>query len=269
MKQTRNLLNWLVACVVAVAMVTDASAADKARTGKVVRIKGQARYSTGNNVWQPLKLATELKPGAVIQTARGSFVDFVLSESAVPTPKAQITTMLSYQPVATQDIIRVTEDSVVAIDKLSAVDTGADTVTETQLDLRSGRILGTVKKMPAASRFEIKIPNGVAGIRGTIWSISADGVVSVFVGSLVIAYTKADGTVVTQLVTGGWRFDPRTGELTPISKGAEGEFGQWQQECGQYHRPPPRRPHDHTVHHVSTHGHGEHEGGIQSGGGGG
>jgi len=67
------------------------------------------------------------------------------------------------------DVIRVTSDTVLAIDKLSSVNTGADKVTETELDLRSGKIFGAVKKQSAASRFEVKIPNGVAGIRGTIF----------------------------------------------------------------------------------------------------
>ena len=54
-----------------------------------------------------------------------------------------------------------------AIDRVSATDTGADRVTETELDLRTGSIFFSVKKQAAASRFEIKFPNGIAGIRGT------------------------------------------------------------------------------------------------------
>ena len=65
------------------------------------------------------------------------------------------------------DVIRVQSDSVLAIDKVSATDTGADRVTETELDLRTGSIFFSVKKQAAASRFEIKLANGIAGIRGT------------------------------------------------------------------------------------------------------
>ena len=52
MKQTRRTFNWLVASALALVMVTGLAAQGaKERTGKVVRLKGAARYSTGNNVW--------------------------------------------------------------------------------------------------------------------------------------------------------------------------------------------------------------------------
>jgi hypothetical protein len=114
-------------------------------------------------------------------------------------------------------MVRLWEDTIVGIDKLTSMDTGADVVTETQLDLRRGKLFGQVKKMSAASKYEVKIPNGVAGIRGTIYEITAEGVVRVLVGSVVIAYVGADGTVVTQVVQGGQQFDSRAGQVTPIS----------------------------------------------------
>jgi hypothetical protein len=218
MKQTKMLVNWLVACAVAFAMVSSASAQSvKERSGKVVKIKGSARYSTGNNVWQPLSVGTLLKSGALVQTAKASFVDIVLSDSgAVRPPTAAGVGSGGGRATAPQDLVRLWEDSVLAIDRLTAVGTGADKVTETQLDLRSGMVLGSVKKMSAASRFEVKVPNGVAGIRGTLFAISADGVVSVATGQVVISWTKPDGTTGTQVVSEGWQFDVRSGELTKI-----------------------------------------------------
>jgi hypothetical protein len=219
MKKTRTLVGWLVVCGLALGMINNVSAGDgKERTGKVVRITGNARYSTGNNVWQPLKVGTALKAGMIVQTAKKSSVDIVLGESYVanPRPQGPTRTHMMYQPVAEQDLVQLAEDSVLAIDKLTAVETGADTVTETMLDLRQGRIMGTTKKISAASRYEVKIPSGVAGIRGTIYTLSADGVVKVLVGSVVIAYTKPDGTVVTQVVNGGYQYDAKSGAITPI-----------------------------------------------------
>jgi hypothetical protein len=72
------------------------------------------------------------------------------------------------------------------------------------------------KKTSAASKYEIKIPNGVAGIRGCVWDVSAEGVIKVFEGSVVLAYVGPDGTVVTQVVMGNQEFDARTGVLTPL-----------------------------------------------------
>ena len=67
-----------------------------------------------------------------------------------------------------QNVIRMWGNTVLAIDKLTQFDTGVQTVSDTELDLRAGRIFFNVKKMSATSQFIIKIPNGVAGIRGSV-----------------------------------------------------------------------------------------------------
>ncbi len=226
MKKIRNLVQGLIVGALAFAFVSTAAAQTPVQgAAKVVRIKGSARYSTGNNVWVPVKLGSVLKPGTVIQTGleRGAFVDLVLGDGEAPIAGVSgagggggAGDSMFYQPNSEQNIVRVTGNSILAIDKLTSMETGADVVTETQLDLRAGKIFGNVKKMSAASKYEVKIPNGVAGIRGTIYQISADGVVQVLVGSVVIAFVGPDGTVVTQVVMGGQQFDARTGQITPI-----------------------------------------------------
>src|SRR5207245_9448406 len=97
-------------------------------------------------------------------------------------------------------VARRVEKTTLGIDKLNFTATGVDTVIETQLDLKSGRILGIVKKMAHDSKYEIKTPNGVAGIRGTEYDITATSVLRVVSGSMVMVYVKRDGTVVTQVV---------------------------------------------------------------------
>ncbi|MCU0782919.1 MAG: FecR domain-containing protein [Verrucomicrobia bacterium] len=217
MKQTQKLINWLVAGGVALAMVTSLTAQTaKERTGHVVRLKGAARYSTGNNIWQPVKTGTILKSGHIIQTAADSFVDVVLGETDAVPARVVVGDTITYQPKTEQDVIRVFEDSVLAFDKLTLMKTGADEVTETQLDLRAGKIFGWVKKMSTASRYEIKLPNGVAGVRGTTYSISAVGVVEVFTGSVVISWTGPDGNPMTQVISAGYWFDLRTLLLAPL-----------------------------------------------------
>lgn len=262
MKQTRRMISWLVACTLAVVMVANASA--KERTGTVARVKGAARYSTGNNVWQPLKVGTILKSGTLVQTAASSYVDVVLGEFEATAPRAIAGGASgaggaggggAYQPKAEQDMVRIQEDTLLAFDKLSVTDTGADEVTDTQLDLRSGRIFGTVKKLTATSRYEIKLPNGVAGVRGTIYKISSDGVVQVLTGSVVISWVAPDGTPMTQTVNGGYQFDARTGLVTPIPDSEHNEMIKIHKESrhqGQGHGIPPKSfIEDHTVYYVS------------------
>jgi hypothetical protein len=215
-------------------------------SAKVVRIKGSARYSTVANQWQPLKVGTVVKPGTVIQTGmeKGSYVDLVLGDgTAAPMPAAAAgaggaaagadnpPSNIYYQPSAQQNMVRLWENTLMGIDKLTATETGADAVTDTQLDLRAGRIFGTVKKMSAASKYEIKLPNGVAGVRGTVYDISADGVVRVLTGSVVVAWVAADGTVTTQVVGAGQQFDARSGQLSPISQISQKEMTRLAQDA--------------------------------------
>lgn len=224
MKQIRQLFSGILACSMVLAATSLQAQTSTQGSAKVVRMDGNARFTTGNGVWQPLKVGAVLKPGSVIQTAGRSYVDIVLGDSAgfVATPRAASISMLSSdvamaQPTAQQNMVRISENSVLGIDKLTSTRTGTDLVTETQLDLQAGRIMGTVKKMSPTSKYEVKIPNGVAGIRGTIYTISADGVISVASGSVVIAYVGPDGTVITKVVAAGQQFDARTGVITPLS----------------------------------------------------
>lgn len=230
MKQMRILATWLAAFSVALAMASNASAqSSKPRVGTVVKIKGAARMSTGNNIWRPLKVGDELRAGAVIQTAGSSYVDLVFGEAGASAAPTKVSPAAAGAGGAgagggrvakPQDVIRIAADSVLAIDRLSSLNTGADKVTETQLDLRSGKILGNVAKQSAASRFEVKIPTGVAGIRGTTFSLSSDGTVSVLYGTVIVAWTPpghpADQPPPTKTVPEGYRFDIKTGSMTAI-----------------------------------------------------
>lgn len=231
MKTINKSLVWLAATVLSLTLISGSQADSvKQRTGKVVRIKGLARYSTGNKVWQPLKVGAILRSGTVVQTSTDSYVDIVLSQeetasAVVVQPMAVSGTSSSSSggggggllPAPDQDVVRVLDDSYLVFDSLSATDTGADTVTETLLDLKRGSIFGTVKKQAAASRYEVKIPNGVAGIRGTIYMISANGNIACLQGTVVAAHADANGNVVTKPVGAGQQYNIASGVLSFIS----------------------------------------------------
>jgi hypothetical protein len=111
--------------------------------------------------WRELKPGDLVKPGTLIQTAEKSHVDLV------------------YLPDAGVNTVRMWENTLLGVDKMMATKAGGDVVTETQLDLRAGRIHGRLAKLSAASRCEVQIPTGVISIRGTAYDVSADGVVKV------------------------------------------------------------------------------------------
>ncbi len=192
-----------------------------------VRIVGQARYSAGDNVWHPLVVGKVLGPGNVIQTAVNATVDLVLGDrvnaqiAAHPSQiglaaDSNVRGLVSYKASAAQNVIRMQSDTVLAIDKLSVANMGVDTTTDTELDLRQGSIFGSVKKLSAASQYLIKTPNGIAGVRGTTFSLSASGAITVTDGSCVISVV-INGQTVTQTVVAGQQFDPATGQVTQLT----------------------------------------------------
>jgi hypothetical protein len=124
--------------------------------------------------------------------------------------------------------------------------------------------------MSAGSQYKVKIPNGIAGIRGTIYTVSASGVVQVLVGSVVIAYTQPDGTVVTQVVNGGYQYDARSGQLTPIPDFSQKELVSEAKEARiGPNTPPTTYAVDQTLNFVSPRtGHNGNSGGGGNTGGG-
>ncbi len=196
MKQ-RGSFSMVVACVVALVGASVVSSVQAAEAGKAVvrSIRGSAQYAEGGQ-WLPLKVGQLLKPGSSIRTANESQVDLFMDQNG--------------------PVVRLVENTTLGIDKLNYEVTGIDTVIETQLDLKSGRVLGIVKKLAHNSKYEIKTPNGVAGIRGTEYDVSATSVVRVISGSLVVVYVKSDGTVLTQVVNAGEMFVPSEGAVRTI-----------------------------------------------------
>lgn len=199
----------------------------------VVRVEGLASYSLGaGQPEHPLVAGKVLAPGATIHTKDNGVVDVVLGKAvAVPgrvspwqpagigfAPDQRVRGMVSYQPTVEQNIVRLTPNTTLGIDKLTVMDTGADTVSDTELDLKKGKIYARVKKLTNASQYLIKLPNGIAGVRGTWFSISADGTVSVLESSgsgLVISLVMPDGTTQTYTVLAGQFYVP--GSSSPLA----------------------------------------------------
>jgi hypothetical protein len=233
MNKIRMTFCGLIVCGLALGVALSAGAQVVVGKAKVVRIKGEARYTTGGNVWQPLKVGAIVKPGTLIQTSmdRGSYVDLVFDDSASGiTPVAFNPSAPAappgYKAATEQNALRIFENTVLGVDKLTSEQTGADVVTDTQLDLRAGHIFGSVKKMSPASRYEIKLPQGVAGIRGTLYELWANGDCLVLAGSVVVAQVKGDGTTSTSEVKEYFKFNAASGQLVPLSAEESGALEQ-------------------------------------------
>jgi hypothetical protein len=181
MKKTRNLIDSLLVCGVALAMVSTLSARTTGEQGaRVVRIQGAARCQVAGGTWQDLQLGSVIKAGSVIQSGidGGSYVDVALGGGVYP---SQVFGALEYRNIFSRytvqtkpTVIHLYANTVLGVDKLAATETGAGTVTETELDLRKGHILGIVKKPTAGSDFKIRCPRGVASVRSGIFDMTAE-----------------------------------------------------------------------------------------------
>jgi hypothetical protein len=194
----------------------------------IVRIQGEARYTLGDGNWHPLVVGKQLSAGAVIETRHDASVDMVLGKTVEmpqaapvpdrigPAPDANVRGLIDYKPSVEQNMIRMTGNTMLAIDKLTISDTGLDAVSDTELDLWQGRIFCSVKKLSAASQYLVKIPNGIAGVRGTLFAIDASGRCAVLKNSVLIALTGPHNIATTYLVGEGNQFDPKTDQISPL-----------------------------------------------------
>jgi hypothetical protein len=218
---------------------TVAVSAQNTRPGvvTVVGVKGMASYtleSGSDPKWIPLVAGKILTAGATIRTGPNAMVDLVLAPEMVaaqgfpvigagssvgPADDAPVRGLVSYNtPMLKQNVVRMSGDTVLKIDKLTASEMGADTVSDTELDLQKGSIFSKVKKLSETSIFYVKIPTGIASVRGTSFSISADGLVSVLPEdnnpknhTVTIAYVNSSGAQVTMSITQGSIFNTATG----------------------------------------------------------
>ena len=199
----------------------------------IVRIQGEARYSLGDNNWHPLVVGKALNAGAIIQTAHNAVVDFILGKSVEmpqatswpdrigPAPDYPVRGLVDYAPSAEQNMIRMSGDTVLAIDKLIISDTGVDAISDTELNLKQGRIFCSVRKLSAASQYLVKIPNGIAGVRGTVFGIDANGWCAAYRGSVLLSLIGPDGKPYTVTISAGSFFGapgtPGGGVVGPLS----------------------------------------------------
>src|SRR5689334_14816510 len=120
MKLDRILLKSIICCAVALATVY-ASGQATGGAAKVIRLKGASRFSTGNFVWQPVKVGQVISPGMLIQTSaeEGDYVDLALGDGKAIVPQPAVyrpsipdsfTSSTTFQPASEQNVVRLWAD---------------------------------------------------------------------------------------------------------------------------------------------------------------
>ena len=189
---TKGLLGGVLAAAVIALPVWAAQTAQKAR---VTSFTGTATASaTAGSSFLPVTRGQEFSQGATLRTGAASSLDVDLG------------------PVGST--VRLQESTTVTVASLLAESTAAGVESTTQLDLSQGTIAGSVRKLGAVSKYEVKTPRATFGIRGTRYVISADGRATISEGSAIAVAQRPDGSTVTRVINAGETFDPATGLVT-------------------------------------------------------
>lgn len=184
------------AALLAVAAV--AQAAVEKGAAKVTMLSGAPEVSVDGATWTSLKKGEVLREGAWIRTSQAAAADLDLGRNGSK--------------------LRVMPGSTVALSGLTYEETGTETIVNTLIDLKQGRVLGHVQKLSAASKYEVKTPKAVSGIRGTRFDISAEGNVVVAEGSAVVVAYREDGTTITRVVNANEAFTQASGMVVPATE---------------------------------------------------
>lgn len=189
MKSSRSLMVlWSTVALLWAA----ADAAAVPGQAEVKKIIGTASVAKGTGGSVPLKEGDILKSGDTVSTGRASTVDLWLGVNG--------------------DALRVEPDSTLRLDTLDIIESGKRDVT-TAMSLGKGQVTGNViNKLTAKSKYEIRTATGVAGIRGTIYSIRVDGTLVVTRGVVVFTFVL-NGVSQSVRVEAGNQFKP--GDAAP------------------------------------------------------
>ena len=157
-------------------------------------VHGQAVYSVDHHSWLPLKPDQAVPSGAVLKTGPQSTIDLILPDS--------------------RTVLRVVPDTELELTQLNKQVAGEDVITETHLNLKSGGVVGSQRKLSKPSHFVISSPTAVATIVGTEYMIRADGAVTCLDGEVTVNYNRpGNGGSVKVTVAQGFSFNPATGQV--------------------------------------------------------
>jgi len=149
-----KLLRLISLVFAAVATSIVCAQAEVQRGSAVVKyIDGVASYVDAQGSSHVLTRGTTLEAGCTVVTG----------------PSTRLS--LRFEPEGS--VVGLDADSRLKIEQLDFHQSATGRITETMLDLQAGQLLGSVEKLKAGSKFEVKTPKSTASVRGTLFYIDA------------------------------------------------------------------------------------------------
>ena len=82
--------------------------------------------------------------------------------------------------------LRLRPNSLLELARLDEMVIEENTIIDTRLNLKSGSLVGSQRKLAKPSTFTIMTPNGSATIKGTEYLVASDGAVTCFRGEVAV-----------------------------------------------------------------------------------
>lgn len=179
--------------------LTTLSAESQAAELLVQSVRGQGSYCADKVNWLPLAPDVVLTQGAILRTEGNSTADVVIKSSGTA--------------------LRLNPSTLLEVTRLEKEVAGEEVITRTALELRTGALIGSQRKLENPSTFQIQTRAGTVTIRGTKYLVKADGTVRCFTGSIWMDNNSVGGTEPGIAVPAGFSFDPATKAISAIEPG--------------------------------------------------
>src|SRR5665213_1864425 len=132
MRKVQSLFACLMALsLLALTLPVSAESAKKESFARVVAVHGAVDFSVNGGASQKMRPNMDLPPGAMIHTGPDSTADISANGS----------------------VVRVQPETSVTLETMSVVGSRFDGDTETMLNLKTGTVVGSVKKLSANSHY--------------------------------------------------------------------------------------------------------------------
>ena len=177
------------------------SASAKSLSAQVQSVSGTASYQLPGEQSTPITPGTQIPEGAVITTGAGASIDVFLGRNT--------------------GVVRLTQNSILRIEKLQSSDTGGDRVTETALQLQEGELFGNVNKQAAGSTYVITLPDGNLEVAKSRFQVTYQAVQALQDGAKNGQVGDTTPHSIVRLIAGHVAF-AHEGTTTPIT--GSGEF---------------------------------------------
>ena len=165
----------------------------------VKAVHGQGSCCTDKVNWLALAPGVVLKQGAILRTEGNSTADVIIKSSGTA--------------------LRLNPSTLLEVTRLEKEVAGEEVVTRTALELRTGALIGSQRKLENPSTFEIQTRAGTVTIRGTKYLVQADGTVRCFTGSIRMDDNSVGSAESVIAVPAGFSFDPATKRISAMEPG--------------------------------------------------